>query len=188
MSEDPIGFGDDTNLYKYVLNNPSNATDPSGLLTFFEAYSHYIGGSGTPLTQNFSEINTSMVKPSDFSQVKKALNSASNQNNNSSCSSEPEKSPKQIRIDDRRAFKVPGFKVFTFGNITLRLQGTLNIYESTWEFNGTLKAFDDTFDFNPSTHRGDAGENLTTIGRQLPGKSFLIQIRGAKNISERGYL
>ena len=188
LSEDPIGFGDDTNLYKYVLNNPSNATDPSGLLTFFEAYSHNIGGSGTPLTQNFSEINTSMVKPSDFSQVKKALNSASNQNNNSSCSSEQEKSPKQIRIDDRRSFKVPGVQVFTFGNITLRLQGTLNIYESTWKFNGTLKAFDDTFDFNPSTHRGDAGENLTTIGRQLPGKSFLIQIRGAKNISERGYL
>jgi cystathionine beta-synthase len=26
LSEDPIGFGDDTNLYKYVLNNPSNAT------------------------------------------------------------------------------------------------------------------------------------------------------------------
>jgi len=33
LSEDPIGFrGGDTNLYRYVLNNPVNNTDPSGLI------------------------------------------------------------------------------------------------------------------------------------------------------------
>src|SRR5437016_3358727 len=31
-SEDPTGFaGGDANLYRYVGNNPTNATDPSGL-------------------------------------------------------------------------------------------------------------------------------------------------------------
>jgi RHS repeat-associated protein len=30
-SQDPIGFrGTDTNLYRYVTNNPANATDPTG--------------------------------------------------------------------------------------------------------------------------------------------------------------
>ena len=33
ISEDPIGFGaEDPNLYRYVGNNPINATDPSGLI------------------------------------------------------------------------------------------------------------------------------------------------------------
>lgn len=33
LSEDPIGFnGGDSNLYRYVLNNPRNLTDPLGLL------------------------------------------------------------------------------------------------------------------------------------------------------------
>lgn len=37
ISEDPLGFGgQDTNLYRYVANNPINATDPSGLLAIVE--------------------------------------------------------------------------------------------------------------------------------------------------------
>ena len=37
ISQDPIGFGgEDANLYRYVGNNPVNATDPSGLLAAFE--------------------------------------------------------------------------------------------------------------------------------------------------------
>ena len=33
LSEDPIGFeGKDFNLYRYVQNNPTNMTDPSGKL------------------------------------------------------------------------------------------------------------------------------------------------------------
>ncbi len=32
LSEDPIGFeAGDSNLYRYVANNPTNHTDPSGL-------------------------------------------------------------------------------------------------------------------------------------------------------------
>jgi uncharacterized protein RhaS with RHS repeats len=32
ISEDPLGFAaEDPNLYRYVLNNPTDLTDPSGL-------------------------------------------------------------------------------------------------------------------------------------------------------------
>ncbi len=35
ISEDPIGFaGRDSNLYRYVINNPINSLDPFGLLQF----------------------------------------------------------------------------------------------------------------------------------------------------------
>ena len=37
ISQDPIGFaGEDANLYRYVGNNPVNATDPSGLVAAIE--------------------------------------------------------------------------------------------------------------------------------------------------------
>ncbi|MBD2459072.1 putative Ig domain-containing protein [Nostoc sp. FACHB-87] len=37
ISQDPIGFGgEDANLYRYVGNNPVNATDPSGLIAAIE--------------------------------------------------------------------------------------------------------------------------------------------------------
>jgi len=40
LSPDPIGFsGGDSNLYRYVRNNPTKFTDPSGLVVF------YAGGS-----------------------------------------------------------------------------------------------------------------------------------------------
>jgi uncharacterized protein RhaS with RHS repeats len=32
LQEDPVGFeAGDANLYRYVLNNPTNLTDPNGL-------------------------------------------------------------------------------------------------------------------------------------------------------------
>ena len=37
MSQDPLGFdAGDSNLYRYVNNGPTNATDPSGLKPSFE--------------------------------------------------------------------------------------------------------------------------------------------------------
>jgi RHS repeat-associated protein len=45
ISEDPIGFAGDTNLHRYVFNSPTNATDPTGLITVF--FHGYGGPSGS---------------------------------------------------------------------------------------------------------------------------------------------
>ena len=51
LSEDPLGFAaGDTNLYRYVGNNPVNATDPTGLAT------SYLGG-------NYNQIGASFQSP-----------------------------------------------------------------------------------------------------------------------------
>lgn len=38
LTEDPIGTADDVNEYRYVKNNPTDATDPTGL---YEADNRY---------------------------------------------------------------------------------------------------------------------------------------------------
>lgn len=52
ISQDPLGFaGQDANLYRYVSNNPINATDPSGMVALLEYGSilktQVLGASGT---------------------------------------------------------------------------------------------------------------------------------------------
>ncbi len=49
LSQDPSSFnGGDTNLYRYVLNNPLNLTDPSGLLVKLPPGGGGGGGGGGP--------------------------------------------------------------------------------------------------------------------------------------------
>ena len=56
----------------------------------------------------------------------------------------------------------------------------------SWSFDGTFKSFDDYYDFNKSTHRGWLAEILTALGRNTPGKSHWIEIRGEKPVKENG--
>ena len=66
IQEDPIGFeGGDTNFYRDVRNNPTNATDPTGLL----ALNNQLFADPRPLETNptgfFSQkINWRLAKPS----------------------------------------------------------------------------------------------------------------------------
>ena len=47
LSEDPIGFeAGDQNLYRYVLNNPTNLTDPDGLMAGREALRQFLKKAG----------------------------------------------------------------------------------------------------------------------------------------------
>lgn len=74
ISKDPISFaGGDVNLYGYTQQNPINFNDPAGLLTSAEALAHYLGGSGTALSVQFNEINTSNVRVTRFPQVQAEL-------------------------------------------------------------------------------------------------------------------
>jgi RHS repeat-associated protein len=173
VTKDPIGFGGgDVNLYSYTGQNPVNYTDPYGLLSSAEALAHYLGGSGTALSMQFNEINTSSVRVTSFPQVQSELKKGCGK--------------RTVQIDSRSFFSTSGDAAETVGNITLRLQGSLTICGCNWSFEGTLKSFDDTYDFNRSTHRSFLGELSTTVGNYLPGKSYTIHIYGAKPISASG--
>jgi uncharacterized protein RhaS with RHS repeats len=176
ISRDPLENAEEiegANLYAYVANNSVSATDRSGLLSSQEAFDHYRAGSGTPLRMSFSEIDTSDVSPSQFPKVRSEISGSARD--------------ATIVVDDRMGFSTSGGQALFLGNITLRLQGTLTLKKSecTWKFEGTLKSYDDYYDFNPA-NRGIIGEALTAIGRNTKGKSFWIEIRGSKQISESG--
>jgi len=48
LTQDPLGFGGgDWNLYRYVMNNPVNFVDPSGLQQAFDPNRDYCGSTGT---------------------------------------------------------------------------------------------------------------------------------------------
>ncbi len=59
ISEDPIGFkAGDSNLYRYVGNNPTNNTDPSGLSGWnAHFYPLHLGGSGNQRIVDMSTIS-----------------------------------------------------------------------------------------------------------------------------------
>jgi hypothetical protein len=60
ISEDPIGFkAGDSNLYRYVANNPVNGTDPSGLVYGWNSHSYplWLGGSGNQIVADLSGIS-----------------------------------------------------------------------------------------------------------------------------------
>jgi RHS repeat-associated protein len=169
---DPIDLQGGWNRFGYSNQNPMSFTDPSGLLSSTEALDHYLGGTGTALDMDFSEIPTPFVKPTDFPAVKAATNSA--------CFDST------LKIDDRTAF-ASFVKWLTVGNITLRLQGTLTTKcDCSWSFSGNIKSFDDKYDFNASDHRNPVGEALTKVGRNIPGKVYSIRIKGAKSIFQEG--
>ena len=185
LNRDPIEEEGGNNLYAFCLNNPIAIFDLLGLLTSSEAFEHYKSGPDdpndstkrTPIRISFDEINTSEVSVKDFPAVKKLLS---------------ERKPGKHKVtwknkDDNLPFSTNGDQSLYLGNVSLKLEGTLEIKtDCTWKFDGTLKCFDDLYDFNASTHRSWFGEWLTSVGRKTPGKPFNIEIRGQKLISENG--
>jgi RHS repeat-associated protein len=181
LSRDPLGLqGGTANLYAYADNSPATGRDPSGLLTAWEAFQHYRGGTGTPLTMSFSDIDTSRVKPTDFAQVKKYTQGGPG----TLCCKD--KGRQTIPIDDKLKFQTSGEEALYLGRITLRLTGTLILEgNGKWRFEGQLGAYDDWYDFDTS-NRGRLAEWLTGVGAKVKGKPYWIEIRGKKPAYEAG--
>ena len=135
-----------------------------------KAFQHYIEGSGDPVRAPFDQLNTAGVLPTDFQEVRDSIILG----------------PGGYSIDGRLTYTESGENFAVFGDVTLRLQGTLQVQEGGWKFRGTLKAFDDLYDFNPSTHRSFMGELSTAVGRYTPGTPYWIEIRGSRRIYSGG--
>ena len=185
VSRDPLEESGDVNLYRFCLNDPVSFLDILGLLTWQEAMDHSRNGPDdpknpkmrTPKRISFDEVDTSSVSVTSFPQVEAALKAC-------------RIGKTQIRWrnkNDNYAFKTGGDKTLLLGEVSLKLEGRLEVKAGgDWTFNGTMKCFDDMYDFNGSNHRGLAGEILTMIGRWLSRKPFWIEIRGQKSVSESG--
>src|SRR5262249_24251428 len=164
-------------------NDPATATDPLGLIDSQEALQHYIEGSGTPLRMSLADIDTSLVTPWQFPTLRQLR-----QRSGGKCFCPRNQRSTIMNIDDWMRFQTKGDQALFLGIISLRLEGTLTMYnDCTWSFSGSLKAFDDPYDFNWSTHRELSAEILTRLGSLLPGKRYLIEIRGSKPILQSGY-
>ena len=187
LNRDPIEEEGGENLYAFCRNAPILYYDSSGLLTSSEALEHYKTGADdprdntkrTPLRIDFTDINTAEVSVKDFPAIKELLSN---------------RKAGKFKIvwrnkDDNLPFSTSGDQSLYLGNVSLKLEGNLEIKnDCTWSFDGTLKCFDDLYDFNASTHRSWFGEWLTSIGRKTSGKPYYIEIRGHKHISEKGTL
>ena len=82
-------------------------------------------------------------------------------------------------------FTTSGTQWLVFGDITLRITGSLHIGDNTFWFSGRMRAFDDPFNFKAGD-RGLLGEALTFGGSMLPGKEYYIQIRCSRDVLELG--
>lgn len=181
--EDPAGIAGGLNAYGFAAGDPINYSDPFGLCPYaldhvpcdnpstLSAFGHYLARSGAPLTEDFANIDTRRVKPSQFAAVKRALTVGKSG---------------VVQVDDKMGFNTGNL---VLGNIVLRLQGKLTTTCSngscSWAFLGTLGAYDDTYDFNKA-HRGAIKEALTWVGRKAPGTNYEIEIKGKRSISETG--
>lgn len=124
----------------------------------------------------FSEIDTSMLTPTEFECVRSFI---------SSCHE-----PYSYEIEGNRVIATKGKQQYFLGHITVHLHGYITYLGGcAWQFAGTMTALDDTYDFNKAM-RGRFGERLTSIGRALftgNGKAFTISFTGSKPLTGSGH-
>ena len=193
-SRDHIEEAGGENLYGFVNNDPIGNIDSLGELIYWSSISlsvakaHYQGGTQEAVQIDFNLVDTSKVKVAkDFTDVKSFLNGSRNA---MSC-----KAGSKKFTDARYGFTASGTgdASTVLGDITLKFQGDVKVKcDCKYEVTGTLKSFDDTYDFNTTAsdwfHRNPIRNVLTVAGSVYngSGKSYSIQIRGSKQISETG--
>lgn len=87
----------------------------------------------------------------------------------------------------RMAFRVDGEDRLSLGNISVDLFGKIKLLNGNrWQFEGKVIGRPDDYDFNPSTHRDETAENLTALGRQMPGIPYKIFFKGEQSHDDFG--
>ena len=78
ISVDPMGFGaGDTNLYRYVGNGATNATDPSGLYSwedFGQGAQNFGNTIGRNFDYSFDAVNSNVIQPINNTVIKPVVN------------------------------------------------------------------------------------------------------------------
>ncbi len=140
--------------------------------SFVRGFMHYIGASATPRRVDFNELDTSGIRAINFPAVAAELNEPALE--------------REVSINSRIRWAVPGASRLLLGDITLLLKGRLTFHrDCRWSFQGSLRAFDDVYDFNKA-QRAWLAESLTMLGRNTPGKIYKVEIRGVRPVSEAG--
>jgi RHS repeat-associated protein len=153
------------------LNCPSAVTKLSWGAQY--ALDHYFEGSGRKVYIPLDEIQARFPLPTDFPSVAKLIKKGAG---------------KKIFVNhqifaDSNPIQTSGFQAAILGRITFRLNGRLAVDKfGGIQFVGTVGMLTDTYDFDASK-RGLLGELSTTVGRQLPGKSYKIEAVGTYDVT-----
>jgi RHS repeat-associated protein len=153
------------------LNCPPSTTKLSWGAQY--ALDHYLEGSGRKVYIPLDEIQARFPLPTDFPGVAKLIKKGTG---------------KKIFVNhqifaDSNPIQTSGFQAAILGRITFRLNGRLAVDKfGGIQFVGTVGMLTDTYDFDASK-RGLLGELSTTVGRQLPGKSYKIEAVGTYDVT-----
>ncbi len=162
---------------------PTSQTPENGpSISSTQAFNHYTGGSGNPLSLNIRELSASVPSLNSFPQIQNRINEGTNKPFEQVSIVRANSSP-VVTSGDQAAF---------LGRIIFNATGVLNLYPSgDFQFYGSIGVNTDRYDFDKDTAKGNKrrtsiGQFSTGIGSILPGKPFNININGRFNVDVAG--
>ena len=148
-------------------------------LSALDALKHYVDSSGTSKEALFKQLRTKAVTPEQFEKIKEAIDLAGFDGGHA-----------ELFITDTMSYRTQkgSDEWLAFGNVTLQISGTLRVQNGNYSFDGTLSALNDIYDFDSKAWgtRSIPGELMTRGGALLPGKPYVIEFKGERNISSQG--
>ena len=153
-----------------MLGAPPSGISPTSALW------HFLYGNGTPLSMPFASVDTDWLTPQKFECVRSFIQDCHE--------------PGDYWVTGTRVIATKGSQQYYLGHITVELWGYVTYTGNcNWTFDGTMWALDDRYDFN-AANRGQAGEDLTKVGRALFGgwgTPFTISFTGSKPLTGSGH-